>query len=326
MLIERSSYRAPWWLRNGHLNTVYPSLFRKLNLPFSDRETIDTDDHDLLCLDWYRLPVSQMSHEGLKKLVIVSHGLEGHSERPYVLGMCRKMNALGYDALAWNFRSCGPFMNRQKRFYHSGATEDLAHVIEHAQAEYDAIALVGFSMGGNLCLLHTGREQATLNSKVKAVVGISVPCDLEACAHQLAKRQNTIYMTRFLKDLRSKMRVKHAQFPDIPLESLDSIKNFQDFDDLYTAPLHGFADAKDYWTQSSCLGYLQKIQIPALVVNAKDDPFLSDSAYPYDVVKPLDHVYLETPENGGHVGFVSFHADGGYWIEDRVGEFLKTHF
>lgn len=326
MLIERSSYRAPWWLRNGHLNTIYPSLFRKLNLPFSERESIDTDDQDLLCLDWYRLPMSQTSVSTPRKLVIISHGLEGHSERPYVLAMCRKMNALGYDALAWNFRSCGPYMNRQKRFYHSGATEDLAHVIDHAHTDYDAIALVGFSMGGNLSLLHSGREHETLNDKVRAVVGVSVPCDLEGCAHELAKRQNAIYMTRFLKDLRGKMRVKHAQFPDIPLDSLDSVKNFQDFDDLYTAPLHGFADAKDYWTKSSCLGYLSQIKVPALVINAKDDPFLSDSAYPYDLVKSLENVYLETPDHGGHVGFVSFHADGSYWVEDRVAEFLETHF
>ncbi|GLQ31325.1 YheT family hydrolase [Litoribrevibacter albus] len=322
MLIERSSYRAPWWLRNGHLNTIYPSLFRKLHLPFSARETIDTDDQDLLCLDWYRINQGASN----RKLVIVSHGLEGHSERPYVLGMCRKMNAMGYDALAWNFRSCGPFMNRQKRFYHSGATEDLAQVIEHAQKDYDHIALVGFSMGGNLSLLHCGREHRSLDPKVRVVVGVSVPCDLEGCAYELAKRENQIYMKRFLKDLRSKMHLKHSQFPDIPTEPLARIKNFQEFDDLYTAPLHGFDDAQDYWNKSSCLGYLDQIQIPALVVNAKDDPFLSESAYPYSRLESLDHVYLETPEHGGHVGFVSFQPDGSYWIEQRVAEFLATHF
>lgn len=322
MLIERSSYRAPWWLRNGHLNTIYPSLFRKLHLPFSERESIDTSDQDLLCLDWYRVSLSSPN----RKLVIVSHGLEGHSERPYVLGMCRQMNAQGYDALAWNFRSCGPFMNRQKRFYHSGATEDLAQVIAHAHNEYDHIALVGFSMGGNLSLLHCGREAKSLNQKIRAVVGISVPCDLEGCAHELAKRENQIYMKRFLRDLRSKMHQKNAQFPDIPTEHLKRIKNFQEFDDLYTAPLHGFDDAKDYWNKSSCLGYLDKIEVPALIINAKDDPFLSDSAYPYERIESMSNVFLETPEHGGHVGFVSFNNDGSYWTEHRVAEFLETHF
>ncbi len=322
MLVEASSYRAPWWLRNGHFSTIYPSLFRKLHLPFSARERIDTDDHDVLCLDWYRV---EQPHSR-RKLVIISHGLEGHSERPYVLGMCRRMNALGYDALAWNFRSCGPVMNRQKRFYHSGATEDLSRVIAHAEESYKDIALVGFSMGGNLSLLHAGREHESLNAKVRAVIGVSVPCDLEGCAHELAKPQNKLYMARFLKELRSKMRIKSDQYPDIPTSELDNITNFKEFDDLYTAPLHGFKDAKDYWTRSSCLGYLSDIHIPALIINAKDDPFLSESAYPYDLIEPLTNVYLETPEHGGHVGFVSFHADGSYWIEHRVAEFLETHF
>jgi len=320
MLIEQSSYRAPLWLRSGHLNTIYPSLFRKLSISLGERETIETDDQDVLCVDWYRLNGTPSEE---RKLVIVSHGLEGHSERPYVVGMCHQMNRLGFDALAWNFRSCGPMMNRQKRFYHSGATEDLAKVIEHAEAHYDHIALVGFSMGGNLSLLHAGREAQTLNKKVKAVVGVSVPCDLEGCAHELAKTQNKIYMTRFLKDLRAKMRVKQAQFPEIPVNDLEGIRNFQQFDDMYTAPLHGFEDARDYWSKSSCLGYLSHIEIPALIINAKDDPFLSESAYPYDLVKPLENVHLETPDHGGHVGFVSFNGDGSYWIEHRVSEFVR---
>jgi predicted alpha/beta-fold hydrolase len=322
MPIIESDYRAPILLRNGHLNTVYPSLFRKLKYAFSERETIDTDDQDLLYLDWYR--ASHVRSKSSKTLVVVSHGLEGHSERPYVVGLCRYLNSLGLDALAWNFRSCGPFMNRQKRFYHSGATEDLARVIEHAHEPYERIALVGFSMGGNLSLLHCGREASELNSKVKAVVGVSVPCDLEACAHQLSRRENTVYLNRFLTELREKMRVKHQTFPEIPVDALDQIKNLQQFDDLYTAPLHGFEDAKDYWTRSSCLGYLDKIQIPALIVNALDDPFLTDQAYPVDVAKRCPNLRLELPKNGGHVGFVSFNSNGSYWIEYRIGEFLSS--
>ncbi len=312
-----SSYRAPLFLRNGHANTIFPSLFRRLKPVMSRREMIDTLDHDFLCLDWYET--------GSRRLVIVSHGLEGHSERPYVLGMVRHMNKLGWDALAWNFRSCGPKMNRQKRFYHSGATDDLAHVVAHASEQgYQEIALVGFSMGGNLTLLHAGREAAELNDKVVGAVGVSVPCDLEGCANQLAQPNNRIYMKRFLRDLYGKMQAKQETFPeDISVEHYAEIRDFRQFDDAYTAPLHGFKDATDYWTQSSCLSYLKDISIPALLINAKDDPFLSESAYPYQQADDSSHLYLETPGNGGHVGFVSFNSDGSYWIDQRVGEFLS---
>lgn len=321
-----SDYRAPLFLRNGHLNTIYPSLFRKLKPTMCYREQIDTQDNDFLFLDWYTL--DDLSHSDLsepKRLVIISHGLEGHSERPYVLGMANHLNKLGWDALAWNFRTCGPVMNRQKRFYHSGATDDLARVIQHASERgYQQIALVGFSMGGNLSLLHAGRESASLNKAVIGVVGISVPCDLEGCANQLAKPQNTIYMKRFLRDLHHKMAAKQQAFPDdICIDNYQDIRNFKQFDDLYTAPLHGFKDATDYWTQSSCLQYLPDICLPTLLINAKDDPFLSESAYPYHEADASSMLYLETPANGGHVGFVSFNNDGSYWIEQRVGDFLN---
>ena len=140
-------------------------------------------------------------------------------------------------------------MNRQKRFYHSGATDDLAHVVAHASEQgYQEIALVGFSMGGNLTLLHAGREAAALNNKVVGAVGVSVPCDLEGCANQLAQPNNRIYMKRFLRDLYGKMQAKQEAFPeDISVEHYAEIRDFRQFDDVYTAPLHGFKDATDYW-------------------------------------------------------------------------------
>jgi len=312
-------YKAPYFFRNGHLQSIYPSLFRKLNDHFMVRERIELDDGDFLDIDWCR--------NDSRRLVIISHGLEGHSRRPYVLGMAKAVVDNGWDALAWNFRSCGGSMNRNLRFYHSGATEDLHRVIDYAAESgcYDEIALVGFSMGGNLSLVYLGQEKPKPNSIVKKTVVYSVPCDLSASAEQLTKPQNTIYMKRFLKDLKSKMQEKEKIFPrEVDLTGYDEIKNFRQFDDRYTAPIHGFKDADHYWAQCSSRRYIRNIKIPTLIVNAKDDPFLSEACYPHDEVDANKHVKLETPATGGHVGFVSFNKSNLYWSEQRAIAFLDA--
>ena len=310
-------YKAPYFFRNGHVQSIYPSLFRKLNDHFMERERIELDDGDFLDLDWCR--------NGSRRLVVISHGLEGHSRRPYVLGMVKAVADNGWDALAWNFRSCGGSMNRNLRFYHSGATEDLHSVIDYAAKSgcYDEIALVGFSMGGNLSLVYLGQESPKPNPIVKKAVTYSVPCDLSAGAEQLTKPQNTIYMKRFLKDLKIKMQEKKKIFPsEVDLAGYDKIKNFRQFDDRYTAPIHGFKDADHYWAQCSSRRYIRNIKIPTLIVNAKDDPFLSEACYPHDEVDANKHVKLETPATGGHVGFVSFNKRNLYWSEQRALAFL----
>ncbi len=312
-------YKAPYFFRNGHLQSIYPSLFRKLNAHFMTRERIELDDGDFLDLDWCR--------NNSRRLVIISHGLEGHSRRPYVLGMAKAVINNGWDALAWNFRSCGGSMNRNLRFYHSGSTEDLRRVIDYAAESgcYDEIALVGFSMGGNLSLVYLGQEEPESNSIVKKAVVYSVPCDLSTGAEQLAKPQNSVYMKRFLKDLKIKMQEKKKIFPsEVDLAGYDEIKNFRQFDDRYTAPIHGFKDADHYWAQCSSRHYIQNIKIPTLIVNAKDDPFLSEACYPHDEVDANKHVKLEIPATGGHVGFVSFNKDKLYWSEQRALAFLDT--
>ena len=308
-------YKAPYFFRNGHLQSIYPSLFRKLNANFMKRERIELDDGDFLDLDWCR--------NGSRRLVIISHGLEGHSRRPYVLGMAKAVSDHGWDALAWNFRSCGGSMNRNLRFYHSGATEDLQHVVDYAAESgcYDEVALVGFSMGGNLSLVYLGQENP--NPIVKKAVVYSVPCDLSAGADQLTRPQNTIYMKRFLKDLKIKMQEKKKIFPgEVDLTGYDEIKNFRQFDDRYTAPIHGFKSADHYWAQCSSRRYIRNIKIPTLIVNAKDDPFLAEACYPHDEVDANKYVKLETPATGGHVGFVSFNKNNLYWSEQRALAFF----
>lgn len=318
MPIISSSYRAPLSLRNGYVQSIYPTLFRKLVLSGLQRERIEISDGDFLDLDWHR--------QGSKELVIVSHGLEGHSRRPYVLGVMQEAHRIGWDALSWNFRTCGGSANRLPRTYHSAATDDLHRVVQHAhQQGYHRIYLVGFSMGGNLSLVYASRDRAWLPSSVVGMVALSVPCDLRASAYTLAKRRNRIFMWRFLRDLKRKMTEKSAQFPHlVSLDGYDRIRSFRQFDDRYTAPLHGFRDAHDYWQQASSGQYLDELSIPTLIINALDDPFLAPSCYPREQALRSSNMWLEMPRHGGHVGFVTRSEDGHYWSERRALAFLQA--
>ncbi|RMF60073.1 MAG: alpha/beta fold hydrolase, partial [Calditrichaeota bacterium] len=274
-VIQKSNFHPPVILRNGHIQTIYPSLFRKVYGVQYQRERLETPDGDFLDLDW--------SIKGNKRLVILSHGLEGNTYRAYMLGMVKALNTAGWDALAWNFRGCSGEPNRLVRSYHSGDTDDLETVIHHAQAkrQWDQIALIGFSMGGNITLKYLGEREKNHPKEIAGVVTLSVPVDLESSAYQLARGVNRIYMIRFLRMLRKKIQIKSQLFPDlISLDGFEQIKSFKEFDDRYTAPIHGFKDAKDYWTQSSSKQFIPSITVPTLLINAKNDPFLSPECYP----------------------------------------------
>ncbi|MBN1142456.1 MAG: alpha/beta fold hydrolase [Deltaproteobacteria bacterium] len=309
-------YRSPWWLPSGHLQTVYPVLLRRLPLPPYQRQRLELPDGDFLDLDWLR--------QGNDRLVIISHGLEGHSRRPYVVGMARLAVAAGWDALAWNFRGCGGDSNRLPRLYCNADTEDLHAVVSCAAARgYSRIALVGFSMGGNVTLLYLGGERHRFPAAVAGAVVFSVPCDLKGCAAALARPECRIYMRRFLADLRAKLEIKQRHFPAlVRLDGYENIRDFRDFDNRYTAPFHGFADAEDYWRRCSCLPYLEAIRLPSLLINAANDPFLSPSCFPSSLENP--QVGLVVPEQGGHCGFPPLGNGGRYWSEEAVARFLAA--
>jgi predicted alpha/beta-fold hydrolase len=316
-VIENSTYKAPQLMSCGHIQTIYPSFFRSFDNNFYQRERIDTSDNDFLDLDWVK--------KGNSRLAVISHGLEGSSTRSYVMGMARALLSAEWDVLAWNFRSCSGEINRQVRFYHSGATDDLSTVINYAvEKGYAEIALIGFSMGGNLTLVYLGEQQAELNPAIKAAVTFSVPCDLADSSAQLAKWQNRIYMKRFLRMLHKKISEKKILFPEIIDDSdFESIKDFRDYDNRYTAPLHGFKSAEDYWEKCSSAQYIKNITIPTLLVNAKNDPFLNGKCYPIEEVAKSENVFLEMPFSGGHVGFISFNKNERYWSEIRTLQFLS---
>lgn len=316
-LVTGSSYQPPFFFSNGCLQTVYPSLARRVDANRYRRERIDTPDDDFLDLDWSRI--------GSRKLVILSHGLEGNTHRPYMVGMAAMMNRIGWDALAWNYRACSGEINRQLRMYHNGCIDDLDCVVQHAlkSGTYNTVALIGFSLGGNLTLMYLGSMGRTLDRRIQRSVVFSVPCDLKAGAQELAKPKNRLYMKQFLVSLHDKIKKKMEQMPDkINDDDYDSIKTFKEFDDRYTAPINGFRDAEDYWAKCSSDQFIPEIRIPTLIVNAQDDPFLARSCYPVQKGEQSEYVHLEMPASGGHVGFVQFNDDGSYWSENRAAEFL----
>ncbi len=318
-LVAVSTYRPPALLRDGHALTVFPTLSRRVTGVEYERERLELADGDFLDLDWSRV--------GADRVVIISHGLEGHSRRAYVMGMVRAFNRAGTDAVAWNFRGCSGEANRMLTFTHSGASGDLAAVVDRVLAigRHREVVLVGFSLGGNLTLKYLGERGESVDERVRSAVAFSVPCDLEAAADRMGARGNRLYMKRFLTDLRGRMEQKAGQFPGrVSLEGFGAIRTFREFDERYTAPLHGFGGAVDYWTRSSSKAYVAGIRRPTLLVNASDDPFLTPECFPRDLAEASAWFHLEAPKAGGHVGFVSFGEDGVYWSEKRAVEFARA--
>jgi hypothetical protein len=236
--------------------------------------------------------------------------------------MAGAFHRAGWDTLAWNLRGCSGEPSRLLRTYHSGAWEDLQCVIEHAACGYRNIALVGFSIGGNLTLKYLGDHGASINPAIKGAVAFSVPCDLASSARALESRINSIYMHHFLRDLRQKIREKAATFPGgISTDGLDHIRTFREFDGTYTAPLNGFLNAEDYWDKASSRPSLAGITIPTLLVNALNDPFLAPECFPREEAVVNPHLYLELPASGGHLGFITLGQE--YWSETRAVEFCR---
>lgn len=321
-VVPTSDYRPGFFLTNGHVQTVYPVLFRPDPPVRPRRERIETPDGDFLDLDWHDRAAET---HGKRRLAVLLHGLEGHSRRKYMAGMAGALNRRGWDAVALNFRGCGGRPNRHIPFYHSGLTEDLHTVLGHALTRYpDAeVALVGFSIGGNKVLKYLGENPKRVPQQVAGAVTVSVPCDLAAASDVLARPFNRLYEAYFLRSLRAKIRAKHARVGNaLPVRGLDAITTLREFDDRYTAPMFGFADALDYYRRASCRPHLGNIRVPALILSAADDPFLSASCYPYEAAEANGSLFLETPRTGGHVGFVVRKGSNEYYSERRAAEFL----
>ena len=311
------AYKAPFWLPDGHSQSIYPSLFRKVPLTHSHSERLELLDGDFLDVDWH-LRNGEL-HE--RPLLIVSHGLEGDSRRHYITGLIRSFPE--FHALAWNYRSCSGDPNRNLRFYHSGATDDLDFVIQEALSRgVKDIYLAGFSLGGNLSLKWLGENGKKASQFVRKAVAFSVPLHLSSSSQQLTRRENRLYTHRFLQTLLEKVTEKSARYPqDITPAMLASIRSLYEFDNVITGPLHGFKDAEDYYERNSSLYFLSGIRVPTLIVNAKNDPFLSQECLPEQI--DSDFVQIELPDSGGHCGFYPRNYRGQTWAEQRAAAWFN---
>ncbi|WP_026995945.1 YheT family hydrolase [Flectobacillus major] len=322
-VIKHSDYQPPFWLPNGHFQTIYPSLFRKVEGINYQRVRLDTPDHDFLDLDWSKVP--PLSAHKSNPLLILCHGLEGDSTRQYITGMVSLFNHKGFDCLAWNYRSCSGEVNKQLRFYHSGATDDLDFVVRYASKTYTEIYLMGFSLGGNLTLKYLGEKGENLAPEIKKAVTFSVPLHLSGSSSKMESWQDWVYTRRFNKTLTKKILEKAKYFPEkINTSNISKIRTLRDFDNYYTSQLHGFKDAEDYYHRNSSVFFIDKIAIPTLIVNAQNDPFLSKECFPFDKAKSLEKVYFQAPAKGGHCGFLQKKFEGILWSENRAFDFL-TH-
>jgi len=318
--VRLSNYTAPTGLNGGHRQTLYASLARRVDFAYDRRERITTPDDDFLDLDW-----ATPNGTDSQRVAILTHGLEGSANRKYMRGTARAFVRRGWAVCALNLRGCSGETNRQVATYHSGKTDDLALVVNHVLAQgYAPVVLVGFSLGGNLTLKYLGERGSELDDRIQGAAALSAPVDLSASADQIDRWSNWHYTQYFLHSLRQKMRVKARQHPDrVSTKRLRRIQTLRGFDDAYTAPLHGFDGADDYYRRASSKPLLSNITVPTLLLNAANDPFLPPSCYPHAIARSHDQLTLEVPESGGHVGFVSFNDEGEYWSEYRTLSFLS---
>lgn len=301
---------------NGHFETVIPSLFFRVEGLKYERERLELEDGDFLDIDWIK--------KGNKRLLVLSHGLEGSSGRHYILRPAKLFSQMGWDILAWNNRSCSGELNRLPRFYHHGATEDLSAVIDRALLDdYEEVVLVGFSMGGGMQQKYLGERQ--IDDRIIGAISFSVPCNVLDSADELRKAENRFYERRFITKLRDKILQK-SQLIDLPvnLDEVRAVKTFRQLDEAFTMKVHTeYSDPDDFYKKITSDQFLQNIQIPLLIVNAENDPMLGEKCYPVELASKSKNIYLETPRKGGHVGFTLPKLKEYSYMEFAVERFLE---
>lgn len=318
-IIEKSSYRAPFFFLNAHAQTICPSYTRKLERVNYTREAFNAPDGLDIYLDWSKV--------GADNLVVVSHGLCGNTGRHYALSTVKSFNDAGWDAVAWNYRGTGQSpVKGMNSMTSSNASEHLAWVVEHAilSGHYKKVALVGFSMGGNLSTLYLSREADRVPDEVIGSVSFCATIDLNASSRCFNSFMGKVYFKHFFKRLRQIVIDVDRNNPgQLDISRLDSVRSIGEYDNLYTAPISGFRNAEEYWTTSSAWRWLHKLKTPTLIVNPKNDPFLDGKCYPVAEAEKNDNLFLEMPSGGGHCGFVTCNSSE-WWPMTRAKEFLLS--
>ena len=311
-------YIARGLFKNGHFNTLFSHFFDQVkSLPFV-REALPHPLGFDLYLDWVKA--------GNERLVIFTHGLESNSHARYIQTMGNHLLATGHDIVAWNLRNCANGEPcQQNAHYHSGISEDLELVIEHILKthHYRQIVLIGFSMGGNITLKYLGEKGPDLPTEITKAIAISTPLDLLSCSYTLLTFPNIFYGRHFLSTILHKVREQRSSIEALGLDvdKLLTARNLREFDNWFTAPVHGFHSEDHYYTSCSSKPLLKNIRIPALLISAYDDPILSSECYPTtaEINNPL--ITTLYTQHGGHVGFYTARKTEP-WLEDKLDKFL----
>jgi len=306
--------------RNPHLQTLLPTLpftpHRRVSLR---REILELPDGDETAVDWVDAATSPE-----RPLLVVLHGLESSSESSYAQMLLAEARDAGWDACVMNFRDCGDYRNRLHRRYHAGETGDLTFFLERLKQQRDGpLVAAGYSLGGNVLLKYLGESAS--QSLVDGAAAVCVPLDLQACSNRLKYGFSRVYQRHLINNMKRNLRRRFKPGdPGIDWDRALNATTFDEFDDAVTAPLHGFEGKDDYYAKSSSIRFVDTIQTPTLIVQAKDDPFMSESMLPGPETLAAA-VTLELSAHGGHVGFI----EGGwpinprYYLPKRLMEFLK---
>ncbi len=315
MPIIFENYKPSLFFKNAHVHTIYPALFRKPKRIAWKRTRLELPDGDFLDLDWH--------NQNAEKLVVLGHGLEGSSNSSYNLAAAHLFFQNGFDVLAWNHRGCSGEINRLPRMYHHGVSDDLQEVMKQT-LHYKEVHYIGYSLGGNVVLKYLG-EDWNKPSNLKSVVAISSPIDLFSCVEEIHRLRNKLYHNNFLRTLKEKVKKKALVMPNqIDTRHLKNVKTLTDLDTYYTAPLHGFLSAKDYYQKASSRPYLPSITLPTLLIQAKDDPMLGTNCYPYEEAENSENLKLVITNFGGHVAFTQ-PGSKWHWMEEQALKFITEH-
>ncbi len=319
-----SAYRAPPWLPGGHAQTIYPFLLPRPSVSYR-RERVHTADGDFWDFDWLDGP-RPPGLDDPTPLVVLFHGLEGGSGSHYARALMVHLAALGWRGVVPHFRGCSGELNRTPRAYHSGDHEEIAALLAavRERAPNAPLYVIGVSLGGSALLNWLGREGTRANAQVRAAAAVSAPLDLMAAGMAIDRGFNRIYSWHFLETLKPKSMTMAQRFPGIlDASRIRSARSLYAFDDVVTAPLHGFAGTQDYWSRASSKPWLTGVRVPTLVLNARNDPFVPAASLP-DAAMVSGDVALEQPASGGHVGFLSGPFPGHLqWLPGRLLQFLQ---
>ena len=310
-------YHAPWWLPGGHLQTLASIFVRGQSVKYT-RERWDTPDGDFIDVDW-------AGPERAERLLVMFHGLEENSKSHSARAVARRAVASGDWRFAMpHFRGCGGTPNLKPRAYHAGDSEEADWILRRFAARHDAVYAVGVSLGGNVLLKWLGEQGDSAVKIVRRAVAVSAPFDVTAFGKCIDRGLNFFYGLHFLASLRCKVLQKIEQFPNefaalgITAVGVRALRTLPEFDDLVTAPLHGFGNKVNYWKLASAVSVLPKIRVPTLLLNARNDPFLPEQVLS-EIEDVPSNLVLEFPPQGGHVGFPGRNE----WLVRRILDFLS---